>query len=143
MAGHRHEGKGRRAGIGLHFPHGAQRILAEHLAEMGQPQIAEMAHDVDQQFLGRAEVVVDDLAFQADLLGVPVVRPKVSETTALGACYLAGLAVGYWGSQAEIAKQWQVDRKFTPAMKPAPRQKLTEAWPPALPRSKQWAPQEK
>src|SRR4029079_947900 len=48
------------------------------------------------------------LQFQADLLGVPVVRPRVSETTALGAAYLAGLAVGYWKNQAEIAAQWQV-----------------------------------
>jgi glycerol kinase len=56
------------------------------------------------------------MQFQADLLGVPVVRPKVTETTALGAAYLAGLAVGYWQSREEIAGQWQVDRRFEPTM---------------------------
>jgi glycerol kinase len=60
------------------------------------------------------------MQFQADLLDVPVVRPKIQETTALGAAYLAGLAVGYWKNQAEIAKQWQVDRTFEPAMKVGP-----------------------
>jgi glycerol kinase len=56
------------------------------------------------------------MQFQADLLGVPVVRPKVLETTALGAAYLAGLAVGYWDSERDIAAQWQEDRRFTPSM---------------------------
>ena len=61
------------------------------------------------------------MQFQADLLGVPVVRPTVQETTALGAAYLAGLAVGFWRNEAEIAKQWKVDRTFEPAMKPDQR----------------------
>jgi len=79
------------------------------------------------------------LQFQADLLGVPVVRPRVSETTALGAAYLAGLAVGYWKNQAEIAAQWQVDRRFTPAMKPSTRQALTGEWTKAVSRAKRWS----
>ena len=54
------------------------------------------------------------MQFQADLLGVPVVRPAVTETTALGAAYLAGLAVGFWSSADEIARQWRVDRRFEP-----------------------------
>src|SRR6188508_571811 len=54
------------------------------------------------------------MQLQADLLNVPVVRPKVAETTALGAAYLAGLAVGYWKNESDIAKQWQVDKRFTP-----------------------------
>ena len=61
------------------------------------------------------------MQMQADLLGVPVVRPKISETTALGAAYLAGLAVGYWQTQSEIAEQWRADRRFVSAMKPAAR----------------------
>src|SRR5205814_2340464 len=83
---------------------------------------------------------VNDLLmqFQADLLGVPVVRPKVPETTALGAAYLAGLAVGYWKSQAEIASHWQADRRFTPAMKPAARKHLVAGWARALDRAKAW-----
>ena len=56
------------------------------------------------------------MQFQADLLGVPVVRPKVLETTALGAAYLAGLAVGFWKSADDIGANWQVDRRFEPAM---------------------------
>ena len=64
------------------------------------------------------------MQFQADLLGVPVVRPAIQETTALGAAYLAGLAVGFWRNQAEIAKQWKVDHTFEPAMKSDKRDKL-------------------
>ena len=78
------------------------------------------------------------MQFQADLLGVPVVRPKVSETTALGAAYLAGLAVGYWKDRTEIATQWQVDRTFTPAMKPRRRKELLAGWNKALSRAKAW-----
>ena len=54
------------------------------------------------------------MQFQSDLLNVPVVRPRVTETTALGAAYLAGLAVGYWQSKTDIAQQWQQDRRFAP-----------------------------
>ncbi|HBB69987.1 MAG TPA: glycerol kinase, partial [Geobacter sulfurreducens] len=56
------------------------------------------------------------MQFQADLLGVPVVRPRVRETTALGAAYLAGLAVGYWRDRAEIGRLWQAEHTFEPAM---------------------------
>jgi glycerol kinase len=66
--------------------------------------------------------------FQADILGIPVVRPTVTETTALGAAYLAGLAVGYWKSENEIAKQWQVERRFNPKMKPSEREALYQGW---------------
>src|SRR6185437_9536221 len=56
------------------------------------------------------------MQFQADLLGVPVVRPKITETTALGAAYLAGLGVGFWNSLDDLASHWQVDRRFEPRM---------------------------
>jgi len=78
------------------------------------------------------------MQLQADLLGVPVVRPRVAETTALGAAYLAGLAVGFWKSQADIAKQWQVDRKFTPNMKAAARKQIAGGWERALDRARAW-----
>jgi glycerol kinase len=78
------------------------------------------------------------MQFQADLLDVPVVRPKVQETTALGAAYLAGLATGFWKDQAEIAKQWQVDRTFEPAMKAAQRDRLRASWDKALERARKW-----
>ena len=68
---------------------------------------------------------VNDLLmqFQADLLGIPVVRPRIIETTALGAAYLAGLAVGVYGNKDELAAQWQVERSFHPAM---PRERANE-----------------
>ena len=78
------------------------------------------------------------MQMQADLLGVPVVRPKVAETTALGAAYLAGLAVGFWKSRADIARQWQVDKRFAPAMKPAARKRIAAGWERALDRAKAW-----
>ncbi len=68
------------------------------------------------------------MQMQADLAGVPVVRPKVTETTALGAAYLAGLAVGFWKSTAEIASQWQAEARFSPAMKPAARNLAMKSW---------------
>jgi glycerol kinase len=78
------------------------------------------------------------MQLQADLLSVPVVRPKVSETTALGAAYLAGLAVGYWRSQADIARQWRADKRFRPAMKAAERKRIAAGWERALSRAKSW-----
>jgi glycerol kinase len=62
----------------------------------------------------------------------------VSETTALGAAYLAGLAVGFWNAPSEIARQWQIDRRFVPEMKPALRKKLCAGWTKALVRAKAW-----
>jgi glycerol kinase len=78
------------------------------------------------------------MQFQADLLGVPVVRPAVTETTALGAAYLAGLAVGYWPSVDAITGQWKVDRRFDPAMPRSATAALRERWTEALQRSKGW-----
>jgi glycerol kinase len=66
--------------------------------------------------------------FQADILDVPVVRPQVSETTALGAAYLAGLAVGFWESREEIAKQWAMDARFEPKMPAEDRERRYKGW---------------
>ncbi|WP_066367297.1 glycerol kinase GlpK [Neobacillus fumarioli] len=68
------------------------------------------------------------MQFQSDILGVPVERPVINETTALGAAYLAGLAVGFWESQVEIAKQWAVDGKFSPKMSAENRNHLYKGW---------------
>jgi glycerol kinase len=68
------------------------------------------------------------MQFQSDLLQVPVERPTINETTALGAAYLAGLAVGYWKDQEEISQQWAVDKTFKPSMKVQDRDKLYEGW---------------
>jgi glycerol kinase len=80
------------------------------------------------------------LQFQADLLGVPVVRPAVTETTALGAAYLAGLAVGFWSSPDEIARQWRADLRLEPSMPRADADRLRERWREAVSRSKGWVP---
>ena len=78
------------------------------------------------------------MQFQADLLGVPVVRPRMIETTALGAAYAAGLAVGYWASLDEIARNWGEDRRWTPAMDAARRAALEAQWTKAVARSRGW-----
>ena len=79
------------------------------------------------------------MQIQADLLGVPVVRPKITETTALGAAYLAGLAIGLWSSTQDIASQWSIDRRFEPNMALADRQAKLARWHQALERAKGWA----
>ncbi len=79
------------------------------------------------------------LQFQADLLGVPVVRPRVTETTAQGAAYLAGLALGLWSSKAEIARQWQSGRRFEPGISEARRGDLLHGWKRALAQTLAWA----
>ncbi|MCA9268747.1 MAG: glycerol kinase GlpK [Planctomycetales bacterium] len=78
------------------------------------------------------------MQFQADVLDCPVHRPVVSETTALGAAYLAGLAVGYWESQSELAANWALDREFTPAMDPLDRARRCRRWSEAVKRSMHW-----
>jgi glycerol kinase len=79
------------------------------------------------------------MQFQADLLGVPVIRPKVTETTALGAAYLAGLALGFWSSREEIAAQWQAERRFEPAMVATRREELLARWARAVDHARSWA----
>ncbi len=78
------------------------------------------------------------MQFQADLLGVSVVRPKVLETTALGAAYLAGLATGVWASREEIAKQWKVAKRFEPKMRREEAERRMDEWKRALERAKGW-----
>ena len=78
------------------------------------------------------------MQFQSDLLGVPVVRPEVTETTALGAAYLAGLAVGFWPSVDAIAGQWRVAKRFDPVMPRARADALRDRWREALERSRGW-----
>ena len=79
------------------------------------------------------------LQFQADLLGVPVVRPSITETTALGAAYLAGLAVGFWHDEDELAAMWHSDRRFEPAMSADQRATLLAGWRRAVERCRDWA----
>ncbi|WP_352420646.1 glycerol kinase GlpK [Proteiniborus sp.] len=78
------------------------------------------------------------MQFQSDILGVPVHRPEVIETTALGAAYLAGLAVEFWESKEEIAKKWNVDREFNPEMDEDKKAKLYDGWKKAVGRALKW-----
>ncbi|HCR90782.1 MAG TPA: glycerol kinase, partial [Prolixibacteraceae bacterium] len=78
------------------------------------------------------------MQFQADVLGAPVYRPVVMETTALGAAYLAGLATGFWKNIDEIKQQWSVDRCFTREMEAEKVQKLLKRWGKALSRAMSW-----
>ncbi|MEX2171578.1 MAG: glycerol kinase GlpK [Pirellulales bacterium] len=100
--------------------------------DSGSP-IAELRVD------GGASVNDAMLQFQADILQVPVVRPKVTETTALGAAYLAGLAAGVWKSRDEIARKWQVDRRFEPQMPADQAATIRARWEQAVERAKNWA----
>jgi glycerol kinase len=78
------------------------------------------------------------MQFQADILGVPIARPKVIETTALGAAFLAGLAVGYWTSAAELSQAWQIDRRFEPRMSADEVAARRKRWTKALDRARDW-----
>jgi glycerol kinase len=125
---------------------------AAHIARAALESIAYQTADVLRAMEADADIRLGELRvdggatqdnllmqFQADVLGVRVVRPKVFETTALGAAYLAGLAVGYWQDAGEIAAQWQTDRAFEPAMSRVQAADLMEGWSRALSRAKQWA----
>ena len=79
------------------------------------------------------------MQFQADVLGVKVIRPVVFETTSLGAAYLAGLAVGFWKDLDEVRRNWKMEREFTPKMDPATREKLYSGWKAAVKRALGWA----
>jgi glycerol kinase len=83
------------------------------------------------------------MQFQADILGVPVERPEIIETTALGAAYLAGLAVGFWKDQSMITKRRKVNQKFKPGMKEDKKEKLYAGWKKAVKRSMHWEEEEK
>ena len=97
------------------------RAALESIAFQSAELLQAMQKDSGQQL---SELSVDGgaaandllMQFQADLLGVPVARPRVLETTALGAAYLAGLTVDLWKSREEVASHWQLDRRFEPAM---------------------------
>ena len=79
------------------------------------------------------------MQFQADVLGIPVIRPKVTETTALGAAYAAGLGVGFWRSFDDLRANWKQDRVWQPSMDPPTRNRLHREWLKAVERSLGWA----
>ncbi len=79
------------------------------------------------------------MQFQADLLGVPVIRPTITETTALGAAYLAGLAIDFWDDISTISDKWEVDKRFEPGMKTEKKKELLGGWNKAVERAKNWS----
>jgi glycerol kinase len=124
---------------------------AGHIARAAQESIALQVADLldamrSDSGIELAELRVDGgasndnllMQIQADLLGIPVVRPTVTETTALGAGYLAGLAVGYWESVDAIRHQWQVDRRFEPSMPADQSRAVRSRWRQAVERAKGW-----
>ena len=78
------------------------------------------------------------MQFQADILGVPVIRPVVAETTALGAAYAAGLAVGFWDSEDDIRNNWAEDKRWKPKMDAAQRDRLYRQWKKAVTKTLDW-----
>ncbi|MCD6551559.1 glycerol kinase GlpK [Thermotoga sp.] len=126
----------------------------EHIVRAVLESIAYQTREVVEVMEKESNIKVDTLRvdggavvnnflmqFQSDILGVPVERPVVNETTALGAAYLAGLAVGYWKNQEEIAKLWQLDRRFEPSMDLEERERLYSKWKEAVSRSLGWEKQ--
>jgi glycerol kinase len=123
-----------------------------HIARAALESIAYQTADVLRAMESDSKVKLNELRvdggvaendtlmqFQADLLRIPVVRPEVTETTALGAAYLAGLAVGYWRDEKEIAALWKKSRIFEPAMSRDDAEGLYANWQNALERSRGWA----
>jgi glycerol kinase len=104
------------------------------IAASGVPAIAEATLRVD----GGAAVNDTLLQFQADILGAAVERPRVSETTALGAAYLAGLAVDFWRDTADLESNWALDRRFEPDIDPERRDRLYRGWRRAVQRARGW-----
>ena len=123
-----------------------------HLVRAALESIAYQTREVLQAAVADAGIALAELRvdggatandllmqFQADVLGVPVLRPAVRETTALGAAYLAGLAVGYWSGREEIESNWAVERRFQPAMEAGRREELFAGWGRAVARAAGWA----
>jgi glycerol kinase len=133
--------------IGLTRGTGAAHIARAALESIAY-QTADVVHAMESDSgIKLSELRVDGgatqndllMQFQADVLGVRVVRPKIFETTALGAAYLAGLGAGFWKDAAEISAQWQTERVFEPKMSRVEAEQLTTEWNRALARAKDWA----
>jgi glycerol kinase len=123
-----------------------------HIARAALESIAYQTYDVLHAMEADSNISIKELRvdggatannllmqFQSDILQAPVVRPKVYETTALGAAYLAGLAVGYWSSIDDLQKQWQVDKRFTPVANKERIKSLLKGWQRAVTASIAWA----
>jgi len=123
-----------------------------HIAKAALESIAYQTYDVLKAMEADSGIQIKELRvdggatvnsalmqFQSDILNCKVVRPKITETTALGAAYLAGLAVGFWKNVEEIQQQWQIDQSFTPAMETDKRNQLVNGWQRAVKASIAWS----
>ncbi|MGH8325605.1 MAG: FGGY family carbohydrate kinase, partial [Steroidobacteraceae bacterium] len=132
--------------IGL-TQHSTRAHLARAVLESAAYQTVDILEAMERDGgSARSELRVDGgmaanellMQFQADILGTPVVRPRVTETTSLGAAYAAGLAAGYWSSEEELTGHWAVGKRFTPAMDAEQRRRLLASWRKAVGRSLDW-----
>ncbi|HEX9767089.1 MAG TPA: glycerol kinase GlpK [Nitriliruptorales bacterium] len=123
-----------------HFARAALEAMAYQSADVADLMVRESGTELAELRIDGGASQNDLLAqFQADVLGAPVLRPKVQETTMLGAAYLAGLGAGVWSSTDELAQAWQLDRRFDPTMDADQRDRLRRGWSQAVERSKGWA----
>src|SRR5699024_1088701 len=124
---------------------------AGHLARAALESIAFQTKDVLKAMQSDSGIEIKELRvdggatqndllmqFQADILGIPIIRPEILETTAMGAAYLAGLAVGFWDDIEELKKHWKVDKRVEPQMDRSEAKRLTKQWHRAVKRSKSW-----
>jgi len=122
-----------------HIARAALEATAFQTREVLDAVNADAGVDLEELKVDGGMVANDALMqFQADILGVPVVRPVVAETTALGAAYAAGLAVGFWKDLADVAQNWQEDKRWTPNMEPAERERQLRLWKKAVTKSMDW-----
>jgi len=123
-----------------HIARAALESIAFQTVEVLQAMEADSGITIKELRVDGGAVVNDLLMqFQSDVIGTRVVRPKVTETTALGAAYLAGLAVGFWKNIDEIQHQWEPDREFVPSMDPEKAKQLMHGWNKAVAAAKSWA----
>ncbi|HET9852215.1 MAG TPA: glycerol kinase GlpK [Candidatus Limnocylindrales bacterium] len=128
-----------RGTTGAHIARATLDSIALQVADVLEAMAADAGASVETLRVDGGAAANDLLLqLQADLLGMPVERPVVAETTALGAAYLAGLSIGYWHDHAEIASNWALDRRFEPAMSEDRRRTLIEGWHRAVERSRGW-----
>jgi glycerol kinase len=129
-----------RGSTSAHIARAALDSIAYQTLEVLQAMQKDSGIDIRELRVdGGATVNNQLMQFQSDLLQAKVVRPKITETTALGAAYLAGLAVGYWSSIKEVKQQWQVDRTFSPQLKGEEIGSLIKGWHRAVKAAKAWA----
>ena len=122
-----------------HIARAALEAVAFQTREVLDAVNADAGVDLDELKVDGGMVANDELMqFQADILNVPVIRPVVAETTALGAAYAAGLAVGFWKDLDELRSNWQEDKRWEPSMKAAERERLMRNWTKAVGKTLDW-----